>query len=67
MMEMFEKMSKVERGEEKHTKKLQRRCKEDIAKEHQCPHSNCHRFYSTEATLQRHIKLKHKIVKNEPP
>lgn len=31
-----------------------------------CPHRNCHRGYSTEDTLNRHIRLKHKVVKNEP-
>ncbi len=57
----------MEQGEEKRGRKMQRRNKGQLDNQHRCPHEECYKFYSTEATLQRHIKLKHHIVKNEPP
>jgi len=46
---------------------MQRRCNKDILDKIPCNYAGCNRFYSSEATLQRHVKLKHKIVKDEPP
>ena len=67
IMELFEEMSKVERGEHKQTKKFQRRCNIDILDKLPCNFAGCNRFYSSENTLQRHIKLKHRMLKHEPP
>ena len=47
MLELFEQIGGIERGETKHTKKMQRRCNKDIVKGLYCPYSDCNKNYST--------------------
>jgi hypothetical protein len=67
MEELFESICKVERGEGKMERRLQRRCKKDIIERHPCPHEHCKRNYSSQASLQRHVKIKHRSGRMEPP
>ena len=67
MIDLFENILKAECGQAKLSKKIQRRCSKDILDRVPCSYEGCTRFYSSQATFQRHQKLKHKIVKDEPP
>ena len=47
MLELFEQIGGIERGQAKHPKKMQRRCNKDIVKGLFCPYSDCKKSYST--------------------
>lgn len=47
MLELFDSIAQIERGESKPNKKLLRRCRKDILEWHLCPHSGCNRQYSS--------------------
>lgn len=67
MQDLFGGMAAAERGERVVAAKGKRRSAGELAVRHNCPFENCSKFYSVESTLQRHIKLKHRSIKTDPP
>lgn len=67
MQDLFTAMAGAERGERVVAAKGKRRHAGELAVRHNCPYENCSKFYSVESTLQRHIKLKHRSIKTDPP
>jgi hypothetical protein len=67
MQELFDSMAAVERGEKEAKRQLKRRCNDDILVRFECKAANCGRFYSSQPSLQRHVRIKHRSALNEPP
>jgi|688.fasta_scaffold1682224_2 hypothetical protein len=67
MLELMETLELMEKGGEIVVTKGRRRTAEDLAVKYCCQVDGCDRFYSAESALQRHIKMKHRSIKVDPP
>ena len=67
MMELMETLEHMEKGGEFVAPKGKRRTAQDLIVKYCCEIDGCDKFYSAESALQRHIKMKHRDIKVDPP
>lgn len=65
MLDFFNQMLQAEQGKQPAAKKGKRRTIEDAYERFECP--RCARFYTSDSSLKRHIRLKHDEFGDDPP